>query len=137
MKRAALGLSACLALSLLTPGFAQDLKVSGTSVGITIPGTANSTLTVAGPQGFYMQNSSRSGSVALRLGAAGRLPDGTYKYEITAATGETTVNRNTLDNGRGVEPPVVYVGITKSGTFAVKGGAIILPNESDDNDSDG
>jgi hypothetical protein len=99
--------------------------VLGSAVGISLPGAANATLTITGPDGFYRQTFSRSGSVALQLGAAGRLPDGIYNYEVTAATGQKVPNRNTLDNGRGQEPAMVAVGVTRSGTFLVKNGAIV------------
>ncbi|MGH6926328.1 MAG: hypothetical protein ACRED5_21575, partial [Propylenella sp.] len=111
MNRSAVLLSAiCLALAVGGSGSAQELRVLGSAVSVSIPGTGSSTLTVTGPDGFYRQTFSRGGSVALQLGAAGRLPDGIYNYEVTAATGQKVPNRNTLDNGRGQEPAMVAVG---------------------------
>jgi hypothetical protein len=107
---------------------AQDLRVLGSAVGMAIPGTTNATLRVSGPNGFYMQTFSRSGSVALQLGAAGRLPDGLYHYEVTAATAQRVPNPNRMmGSGRADEPAMVSVGTLRFGTFNVKNGAIVLP----------
>ena len=140
MNRATLALSACLALGIVSPVLAQNLTVMGSSVGVSLAGAGYSTLTVTGPDGFHMQTFSRGGSVALQLGAAGRLPDGIYNYEVTAAAGQKVPNRNTLDNGRGKEPAMVNVGVTRSGTFLVKNGAIMQPSANQSNsqgDKDG
>jgi hypothetical protein len=81
-----------------------------------------------------MQTFSRSGSVALQLGAAGRLPDGLYHYEVTAATAQKVANPNRLMNsGRMNEPAMVNVGTSRFGTFNVKNGAIVLPSAAREN----
>jgi hypothetical protein len=134
MKFAAVFLSAGLVLGSAGSGLAQDLRVLGNAVGIAIPGTTNATLRVSGPNGFYMQTFSRSGSVALQLGAAGRLPDGLYHYEVTAATAQRVPNPNRLLNsGRMNEPAMVNVGTSRFGTFNVKNGAIVLPRAAREN----
>jgi hypothetical protein len=134
MKFASVLLGACLIAGAVGSGSAQDLRVMGSAVGMAIPGTTNATLRVSGPNGFYMQTFSRSGSVALQLGAAGRLPDGLYHYEVTAATAQRIPNPNRLmSSGRANEPAMVNVGTSRFGTFNVKNGAIVLPRPASEN----
>ena len=126
MRRNTLGLSLCVLLGLGTPSFALDLHIAGNSVAVSLPSAGHSTLTVSGPDGFHREAFSNGGSVALQLGAGGKLADGIYNYEVTAATGERTPNPNQdQNNGRTAEPPVVYVGVTESGTFTVENGVIV------------
>ncbi len=138
MKHAAVGLSLFFVLGLTAPGFAQELKVAGTSVSVSAPGAAMATLTVVGPGGFEMQTFSKSGAAMLRLGSDGKLEDGTYTYEFTAATSEMVPNTNKLNNGRGQEPAMMHASMTKSGTFTVEKGRIIeTPASGSESDKDG
>ena len=137
MKRATLGLAVCLALGLATPGFTQELKVSGTTVNISFPGHGLVTWEIAGPAGFHKIVSAKGSSAAIELGA--KAADGLYKYNASAASGEKVPNYNplSLDNGRGKEPDMIAVGVSMSGTFLVQGGAIVLPVEkTGNNDTD-
>ena len=136
MKRVTFGLSMCLVLGLGSAGLAQELTVSGTTVSISLPGAALATLNVIGPEGFHMEGASKTGSVSLKLGALGRLPDGAYDYHAAGATAEKASNRYALDNGRGSEPSMISAGVVASGTFFVKDGAIHLPQKASDKDGD-
>ena len=86
----------------------------------------NATLTVSGPNGFYTQTFVKSGSPSLDLIKTGATEDGVYKYDLAVMSSETQVNKNPLDNGRGgVDKAVTPVGVTTSGSFRVKNGAIL------------
>lgn len=141
MKPGTLALTIGLSLGLAAPGVAQTLSVFETTLNVKLAGTQNATLTVTGPNDYYRQSFSPDTSIALNLGGLGRLADGVYYYEITAATGQTKPATAGLDNGRGeLERKVQNVGITAGGTFQVRNGAIVMtPAASSrvDDDSDG
>jgi hypothetical protein len=127
----------CLALGIGSTALGQDLTVSGTTVVISLPGASLATLNVIGPEGFHMEGASKTGSVSLKLDALGRLPDGTYNYDAAGATGEKASNRYALNNGRDNEPSTISAGVTASGAFIVKNGAIQVPEKASDKDRDG
>jgi hypothetical protein len=141
MKAGTLALTIGLSLGLTAPGVAQTLSVSGGTLDVKLAGTRNATLTVTGPNDYYRQTFSPDKNIALNLAGLGRLADGIYTYEITAATGQTKPVTAGLDNGRGaLEPSVQNVGVTVAGTFQVKNGAIVVTPAASgrvSNDSDG
>ncbi len=104
----------------------------GSQVSFSLGGDyKNVTLTVSGPNGFYARSYSETGAPSIDLIRAGATADGTYTYEITAATSETAVNANPMDNGRGgVDPQATTVGASTSGSFVAKGGLIVKQNSN-------
>jgi hypothetical protein len=117
-------------------------QVGGTSVGFVLKGAySNATLTVAGPGDFQARAFSRGGAVALDLKQFGALPDGTYNYQLTAASSGTMQVGRGLDDGRGsARKAAAHTAATKSGTFNVKGGKIVdygVPTQARRRDHDG
>jgi hypothetical protein len=102
-------------------------QVSGTSVGFVLKGAySNATLSVSGPNGFHASTFSRGGAIVIDLSQFGSLPDGTYNYQLTAASGQAVAVDRTLNDGRGsTRKSFAYKPAAKSGTFNVKGGSIV------------
>ena len=111
---------------------ADDLKAterfSGSAVAFDLQGSySNATLTVSGPNRFHASASAKSGAPSIDLRRVGAVDDGQYTYQLAAATDEKATVRTTLDNGRsGAGASAAPLkGVTASGTFQVKGGAIV------------
>jgi hypothetical protein len=136
-KSFALALVAALAVS-AAPAVASDVvnaskSLSGTKVSFTMPaGYFNTTLSVAGPDGRVLQASSKSGTASIDIGGQNAMGDGTYTYQITAASPKTKMIKPDQADGR--DQPArtnmrgetaVQVGAATSGTFVVKGGRIV------------
>lgn len=134
MKPAALGLAAGLALGIagaaLADNLAAEKRFGETAVSFDIKGNvSNVTLSISGPNGFHTSASSRTGSPAIDLRRFGALDDGAYTYQLTASTGEKAVVKTQLDNGRGKSDAPLKT-VTASGSFTVKGGAIVKPSST-------
>jgi hypothetical protein len=129
--KSALGLAACLALG-ITGALAQDLpaepRFSETTLLFDIKdGYSNLTLSVSGPNGFHASASSKTGSPNIELRRLGPLDDGSYRYQLSATSGEKLVVRTPLDDGRSKSGAAPLKIVTASGRFEVKGGAIVKP----------
>lgn len=131
MKSATFGLAAALLLGLANAGLANDLaateQFSGTMIGFQPQQAyANLTLRVSGPNEFHASASFPGGAPFLELSRFGVVADGTYSYHLTATNGES-VAASTRDEGRpkSTAANYQYRGLSKSGSFTVKGGAII------------
>ena len=134
MKSAALGLLACLAAGVPGVGWTQDLKathrLADTQVGFDAGAAySNYTLTVTGPNGFHAVAASRSAAPSVDLRRIGAFDDGTYHYELTAATDEKVPVRSPLDNGRKGGPDasagIAVRSVSTGGVFTVRGGTIM------------
>jgi hypothetical protein len=131
MKVAALAVAAALAIGLADAGHADEIvaaeQMGGTTVGFVLKNSySNATLSVSGPNGFHASTSSKGGAVAIDLTQIGSLADGTYNYQLTAASSELVRVTNSLDNGRsGERRAFANKPGAKSGTFNVKGGRIV------------
>lgn len=137
MKPAALGLAACLAFGLSSACPADDLSASeqfaGTTVGFELKGGpfTNVTLTISGPNDFHASASSRRGAPSINLRSFGAVEDGSYTYQLTAATNEKLKTRTKLDDGRDPRTTVEPLkGVATSGTFNVRGGEIVKRDTS-------
>lgn len=114
---------------------AQDLKAAnrfaGAKLGFDLQGDyTNVTLTVTGPEGFATTAFSEKAAPVLDLAKAGRLPDGEYRYQLSAADTKTMVRQMPLDNGReGKAPDQMPASVAMSGVFSVKGGKVVEPVE--------
>ena len=136
MKIRVLCLATCATMALSSACFADDMisasQLAGTSVGFLLKSPlSNATLSVSGPDEFHASAFSKSGAVAIDLAKLGALEDGTYNYQVTAATDQPAKVRTPLDNGR---EPAAEIGrrqsVAMSGTFVVKGGKIVEPSAS-------
>jgi hypothetical protein len=136
MKPAPFGVATCLALGLSSVCMADDLradrKFSGTIVGFVLRDSySNFTLTVSGPNEFHTSAFSRTEAPSIDLGRSPitRMPipleDGTYTYQLTAATDEKVRIRTPLDNGRAERTTEHLRGVSTSGTFNVQRGVIV------------
>lgn len=131
MKRLlSMAMAGALALASTTVFASEDIAANvtlqGSQVSVNLGvGYSNATLSVSGPDGFYAKDYSKSGSPSIDLIRAGGTADGVYSYEVTAATSETTVNLNPMDNGRGgVDDGTSVVPASASGSFYASGGII-------------
>jgi len=131
MKTSAIGLAAGLALALSSACLADDLKAeqkfTETGVGFDLQGSySNATLTIAGPHDFHASAFAKTGAPSIDLRRFGAVEDGTYTYQLTAATDEKVKVRTRLDDGRDprtmTEP---LKSVATSGTFHVKDGMIV------------
>lgn len=90
----------------------------------------NITVTIIGPNGYHANVFSKRNLPALKLPNYGKMLDGSYQYEITAASGETVEIQSQLDNGRGKnERNVLQRTIVVTGSFEVADG-VIKPKEA-------
>ncbi len=88
-------------------------------------GDSNATLSVSGPNGFYVRAFSESGSPSIDLIRSGGTADGLYRYEVTAASSETKTTVKPMDNGRGgADDATEKVAVSTSGSFYANGGII-------------
>ncbi len=99
----------------------------GSEVSFSLSGAySRATLTITGPDGFFIRAYSKTGNPSIDLIQAKADVDGLYVYEITASSGETITIRNPQNNGRGgLDPRTTTRGISASGTFVVKDGLIV------------
>lgn len=132
ISRVAFGALVALgALGSTTLVFANELKavthVSANGISFDAKGSySNITLTVSGPNGFHNQIYSETAIPSLSLAKLGIIDDGRYRYELTAASKSTVINRSKLDNGRGKNAQdTAYQPVAINGAFHVKAGRII------------
>lgn len=114
---------------------AQDLKAvnrfAGAKLGFDLQGDySNVTLTVTGPDGFVTSTYSEKAAPVLDLAKAGKLPDGEYRYQLSAADTKTMIRQMPMDNGRdGKDPEQIPASVAMSGVFSVQNGKIVEPVE--------
>ena len=95
------------------------------------PALANASLSVGGPNNFYASTSAKGGALAIDLAETGPLADGIYHYQLTASGREMVADKSKLDNGRdGPDKAEHPVRVSSSGTFQVKGGAIVARDKT-------
>jgi ribosomal protein S28E/S33 len=128
--------ASAIGLAWASPSEASDklgagVSLSGTTISVALPsGYSNATLSVAGPDGRVLTRSVKGGVSAIDIGGANAMGDGTYNYQVTAASPEKRSVKVTEDNGREIQLNMrgeitVPVGEQASGTFIVKGGRIV------------
>lgn len=137
----ALGLAGALAVASMQPAIAAEgdqlsavNRFSGATVGFDLTGSyRNVTLTVVGPNGFAVTAHSDRTAPVINLNKFGKVEDGMYKYSLTAATTKRVPVRSQLDNGRGdAEKNERFAGVSTSGSFLIKDGAIFQPKEMEE-----
>ncbi len=76
-----------VATTLATPTFSAEERFSGDVVQIVPDGQVhNTTLSIAGPGGYYAQAYAKAGMPMIKLSQHGTLADGIYIWQVTAAT---------------------------------------------------
>lgn len=89
-------------------------------------GLRNATLVIAAPNGTVTEIFAASGTPVFEL-ARDTVLDGTYRYELKAATDTLEEIANPLDNGRGEAAGTKAKPFYMSGSFVVSRGVIITP----------
>lgn len=101
-------------------------QLQGTHMSFSMGRAArNTSLTVAGPNGYAVHKFEENGMPSLNLRDHGPLKDGLYHYEIVTAVGKMVLVKDTMNNGRGEDNSrYARKGITQSGHFRVVNGQI-------------
>ncbi len=95
-----------------------------------VKGIHNVVLTVTGPNGYSATSFSKKEVPSLALQKYGKVGNGVYRYQITAASKETTEIASKLNNGRGKNSKIdINKGISLSGVFQVKDGQIVAKDD--------
>ncbi len=130
-----------LAAGLITPVFSAEERFSGDVVQIVLAGQVhNTTLSVAGPDGYYAQAFAKAGTPMIKLSQHGPVADGIYIWQVTAATDELIEVRDkglrlggTKNSSyRRTSPGTITInkGTAESGSFRVQGGSIVPKSDA-------
>ena len=131
-----IGATTLLAASLATPAFSAEERFSGDVVQVVPDGQVhNTTLSIAGPNGYYAQAYAKAGTPMIKLSQHGTVADGLYIWQVTAATDELIEVRDkglrsgsTNSSGyRRASPGMITInkGTAESGSFRIQNGAIL------------
>jgi hypothetical protein len=89
-------------------------------------GFTNAMLKITGPGEFEAEQTASRGLPVFRAKNSGRLLDGMYQYELSAATDEKVKIKKPVDNGRGsATRDYTMKPFHKYGAFLVKKGTIV------------
>ena len=131
---ASLALAAGLVFGVPSAGYANDLlateQFSGSVVSFQPQGSyANLTLRVTGPNSYQASAAFPGGVASIDLSRFGAAVDGTYNYHLTGTAGEVMLASG-RDEGRPAKErsPYKLKAVSKSGSFAIQGGAIVSRN---------
>ena len=131
IKATALGIALGLVIGLPGVCVANDLMATEQFSGSTLSfqsqrSYANLTLRVTGPNEYHASAVFAGGNPFLDLTRYGAVLDGPYSYHLVGTTGETIAGSNRPD-GRPAKTDTPYQlkSVSKSGSFTVKGGAIV------------
>jgi hypothetical protein len=136
MKIRAIGIAALVAAGFAGTCFASDAiavaQSFGSRFGLQLnPNYSNAVLSVSGPNNFHASTFSRGGSLSIDLMDGGRIADGSYNYQLSAQSPQTIDAGTSINAGRnGQGSAVRAVGVSVSGSFLVKGGQIIIPQNT-------
>ena len=125
-----------VATTLATPVFSAEERFAGDVVQIVPDGQVfNTTLSIAGPNGYYAQAYAKAGTPMIKLSQHGPVADGIYIWQVTAATNEMIEVRDEglrsgSSNSSGylsTSPGMITInkGTAESGSFRVQNGAIL------------
>ena len=132
MKSAALGIAVSLVFGIPSNCLANDLlakeQFSGKTVSFQPQGSyTNLTLRVVGPDDYHAAAIFSGGTPQLDLTRYGTMPDGAYTYHLVGSTGEAIAPSNRQDGRPEKTAGAVRLKTaSKSGSFTVKGGVILL-----------
>lgn len=130
MKPAMAVAAACLAAGLASAARADDLtmdrKLAGSEMSFQTKGAYHDyTLSIAGPNNFHTVLTAKDRIPNVDLRRLGATQDGTYTYQLTAATDERIDSRDNADNGRDARARAPLKSVASSGSFRVQGGEIV------------
>ena len=125
-----------LAAGLATPAISAEERFSGDVVQVVPDGQVfNTTLSIAGPNGYYAQAFAKAGTPMIKLSQHGPVADGIYIWQVTAATDELIEvrdkglrsNRSNSLGYRRASPGMITInkGTAESGSFRVENGSIL------------
>ncbi len=125
-----------LATTLITPALSAEERFSGDVVQVVLDGQVyNTTLSVAGPNGYYAEAYSKAGSPMIKLSQHGKVADGLYIWQVTAATDELIEvhdkglpsDSSNSSGYRRASPGIITInkGTAESGSFRVQNGSIL------------
>jgi hypothetical protein len=136
MKFRIIGIAALVAAGFAGACLANDAiavaQSFGSRFGLELnPSYSNAVLSVSGPNNFHASTFSRGGSLSIDLMDAGRIAEGTYNYQLTAQSPQTVDAGPSINAGRNGQAPAVHaVGVSVSGSFQVRAGQIIIPQNT-------
>ena len=130
-----------LAAGLATPASSAEERFSGDVVQIVLAGQVhNTTLSVAGPNGYYAETYAKAGMPMIKLSQHGPVADGIYIWQVTAATDELIEVRDKgLRSGssnssgyRRASPGTIRInkGTAESGSFRIENGSILPKSDA-------
>jgi hypothetical protein len=133
MKVAGFGAAAFVVATMAavsSPSKAAELRFeerfTKTKVGfVLLDDYSRGTLTVTGPNGFHVIVYSERAAPSIELERLGRLDDGIYTYQLTAASAGLMRIRTPLDDGRDGAVADSRETVAASGSFAVSRGVIV------------
>ena len=132
MKRLSICLPVFLAVGLSAPATAQDMEAtveftSSAVIVLTRGPYNNMELSITGPNEFQTSKFSGKEAPAIDLRKVDIFDDGVYNYRVTAATDKKVPIRTGLNNGRGDIAKERLTGTSLAGSFVVKDGKIVKP----------
>jgi len=100
----------------------QSLNIEGND------GYTRVTLTVSGPDGFYVQNYFGDKKITMAIDDISSLSNGTYQYELTASIVNSSDNhiKQTMNNGRNDNSTYATQSSSQNGSFIVNDGKILI-----------
>lgn len=126
-----------LAAGLMSPAFSAEELYYGDVVQIVLTGPVHNTmLSIAGPGDYYAQAYAEAGIPIIQLSEYGKVVDGTYIWEVTAATDELievqdrglrgALRSRSSERGNSSGTVTINKGTAESGSFRIRNG-VILP----------
>lgn len=104
------------------------IRLLGERIAFDIDGRyTNYVLVIAGPEGYQARAEGARSAPTLRLADHGDVPDGRYRYSLTAATDRIDPSTQRVDhaaNGREPGAGVARIGASLSGSFVVEDGRL-------------
>ncbi len=129
------------AAGLITPALSAEERFSGDVVQVLLDGKVhNTTLSIAGPGGYYAQAYAKAGMPMIKLSRHGKVADGIYIWQVTAAT-EDLIEvrdkglRSDRSNSSGylsASPGMIRInkGTAESGSFRIQNGSILPKSDA-------
>ncbi len=132
MLHTTLALGLGLTLLAAPAALAQDVEVRLQAGSLSFTGGqgyTNAVLQITGPDDFETEETASRGLPVFRV-QGGRMKDGFYQYNLTAATDEKVEIKRQVDNGRGeAQRNYVLKPFHLSGMFEISRGTIVPAEE--------
>ena len=116
-----------LATALINPAFSAEEQYFGDVVQIVLDGPVhNTTLSIVGPGDYYAQAYAEAGIPIIQLSEHGKVVEGTYIWQVTAATDELIEVPARDSSGT----MTINKGTAERGSFRVQNGVILPKSKS-------